>query len=155
MSKKKKVKKEFKEIKEMKEKGNKFFTEFKAFILRGNVMDMAVGVIIGSAFSGIVTALTTDIINPLINCIGGTEFGGTIKIYGGQELLYGHFISSIINFVLMAFVLFILLKFVNKIFTFDKKKEEKKEEVKKEEPPKKSDDVLLLEEIRDLLKKKA
>ena len=140
-----------KEIKEMQEKGNKFFTEFKSFILRGNVMDMAVGVIIGGAFSGIVTALTTDIINPLINGIGGAELGGTLKIYGGQETLYGHFISSIINFLLMDFVLFVLLKFVNKVFTISKKKEEPK----KEEPPKKSDEVLLLEEIRDLLKKNA
>ena len=148
---KKKKKNVEKELKQMQEKGNKFFTEFKAFILRGNVMDMAVGVIIGSAFSGIVTALTTDIINPLINGIGGAELGGSIKIYGGQEILYGHFISSIINFILMAFVLFVLLKFVNKIFTVNKKKEEPK----KEEPPKKSDEVLLLEEIRDLLKKNA
>ena len=139
------------ELKGMSEKGNKFLTEFKSFILRGNVMDMAVGVIIGSAFSGIVTALTTDIINPLINGIGGAELGGSIKIYGGQEILYGHFLSSIINFILMAFVLFVLLKFVNKIFTVNKKKEEPK----KEEPPKKSDEVLLLEEIRDLLKKNA
>ena len=148
---KKRRKKVEKELKEMQEKGNKFFTEFKAFILRGNVMDMAVGVIIGSAFSGIVTALTTDIINPLINGVGGAELGGTLKIYGGQEILYGHFISSIINFILMAFVLFVLLKFVNKVFTINKKKEEPK----KEEPPKKSDEVLLLEEIRDLLKKNA
>lgn len=148
---KKRNKKVEKEIKEMQEKGNKFFTEFKSFILRGNVMDMAVGVIIGGAFSGIVTALTTDIINPLINGIGGAELGGTLKIYGGQEILYGHFISSIINFLLMAFVLFVLLKFVNKVFTINKKKEEPK----KEEPPKKSDEVLLLEEIRDLLKKNA
>ena len=73
-----------------------------------------------------------------------------------QEILYGHFISSIINFILMAFVLFLLLKFVNKLFSLTvKKEEEKKEEPKKEEPPKKSDEVLLLEEIRDLLKKNA
>lgn len=148
---KKRKKKVEKELKEMQEKGNKFFTEFKAFVLRGNVMDMAVGVIIGGAFSGIVTALTTDIINPLINGIGGAELGGTLKIYGGQEILYGHFISSIINFILMAFVLFVLLKFVNKLVNLNKKKEEPK----KEEPPKKSDEVLLLEEIRDLLKKNA
>ena len=149
---KKKDKKEMiqDELKEMSKKGNKFMGEFKSFVLRGNVMDMAVGVIIGGAFSGIVTALTTDIINPLINGIGGAELGGSLKIYGGQEILYGHFVSSIINFLLMAFVLFLLLKFVNKIFAIDKKKEEPK----KEEPPKKSDEVLLLEEIRDLLKKK-
>ena len=148
---KKRKKKVEKELKEMQEKGNKFFTEFKAFVLRGNVMDMAVGIIIGGAFSGIVTALTTDIINHLINGIGGAELGGTLKIYGGQEILYGHFISSIINFILMAFVLFVLLKFVNKLVNLNKKKEEPK----KEEPPKKSDEVLLLEEIRDLLKKNA
>ena len=147
---KKKDKKEMiqDELKEMSKKGNKFMGEFKSFVLRGNVMDMAVGVIIGGAFSGIVTALTTDIINPLINGIGGAELGGSLKIYGGQEILYGHFVSSIINFLLMAFVLFLLLKFVNRIFAIDKKKEEPK----KEEPPKKSDEVLLLEEIRDLLK---
>ena len=130
-------------------KVKKVGADFRKFISRGNVVDMAVGVIIGGAFSGIVTALTTDIINPLINGIGGAELGGSLKIYGGQEILYGHFVSSIINFLLMAFVLFLLLKFVNKIFAIDKKKEEPK----KEEPPKKSDEVLLLEEIRDLLKK--
>ena len=72
-------------------------SEFKDFALKGNVMDMAVGVIIGTAFSGIVTALTTDIINPLINGLGGAEVGGTIKIYGGQVIKYGDFITAIIN----------------------------------------------------------
>ena len=75
------------------------------FIQRGNVMDMAVGVIIGGAFQGIVSALTDDIINPLINGIGGAEVGGTLKIYGGQVIRYGDFITAIINFVIMAFVL--------------------------------------------------
>lgn len=136
-----------KDIQELKKKGTGFINEFKEFILRGNVMDMAVGVIIGSAFSGIVTALTTDVINPLINGIGGAEIAGELKIYGGQSIKYGDFITSIINFVIMAFVLFIILKTFNKLMSIGKKKEEEK----KEEPPKKDETVLLLEEIRDLL----
>ena len=132
----------------LKGKGKGFFEEFKSFILRGNVMDMAIGVIIGTAFAGIVTSLTTNIINPLINGIGGTEVGGTIKIYGGQVIRYGDFITAIINFLIMAFVLFLMLKFVNSLMNLGKKKQV-------EETPEivKSDEVILLEEIRDLLKK--
>ena len=135
-------------IKNLKGKGKGFIAEFKAFILKGNVMDMAIGVIIGTAFAGIVTALTTDIINPLINGIGGAEVGGELKIYGGQVIKYGDFITAVINFLIMAFVLFILLKFVNKIMTIGKKKEEEKQTEEK------AADIALLEEIRDLLKKK-
>ena len=136
-------------LSKIKDKGTGFVGEFKEFVLRGNVMDMAVGVIIGGAFSDIVTALTKDFINPLINGIGGAEVGGSIKIYGGQRILYGDFITSVINFVIMAFVLFMLLKVCNGIINMRKKK---KEEEKKEKP-KKSDETVLLEEIRDLLKK--
>lgn len=132
---------------ELKNKGKGFIGEFKDFILRGNVVDMAVGVIIGGAFSGIVTALTEDFINPLINGIGGAEVGGTIKIYGGQVIRYGDFITSVINFVIMAFVLFLLLKFVNGVMNVGKKEKEA-------EAPAKSDEVKLLEEIRDSLKNK-
>ena len=135
-------------IKNLKGKGKGFIAEFKAFILKGNVMDMAIGVIIGTAFAGIVTALTTDIINPLINGIGGAEVGGELKIYGGQVIKYGDFITAVINFLIMAFVLFILLKFVNKIMAIGKKKEEEKQAEEK------AADIVLLEEIRDLLKKK-
>ena len=131
----------------MKERGTGFISEFKEFIMRGNVMDMAIGVIIGGAFQGIVTALTEDFINPLINGIGGAEIGGTIKIYGGQVIKYGDFLTSVINFVIMAFVLFILLRVVNKMMAVGKKKEDAKEEAKK------SEEAELLEEIRDLLKK--
>ena len=123
-----------------------FVKEFKEFILRGNVMDMAIGVIIGAAFGNIVTALTENVINPLINGIGGAEVGGQIKIYGGQYINYGAFLTAIINFVIMAFVLFLLLKAVNKVLSAGKKK-------KDDAPVPKSDEVLLLEEIRDLLKK--
>lgn len=132
---------------DLKKKGFSFIDEFKAFILRGNVMDMAIGVIIGGAFQGIVSALTEDFINPLINGIGGAEVGGTLKIYGGQVIRYGDFITSVINFLIMALVLFVLLKVVNKLMTVGKK------EKAKEEPIIKSDEVQLLEEIRDLLKK--
>ena len=141
---KKKVSKE--DLKNLGGKGKGFIDEFKSFILRGNVMDMAIGVIIGGAFQGIVTALTADFINPLINGIGGAEVGGTIKIYGGQVIRYGDFITAVINFVIMAFVLFLLLKVVNGIMSVNKKKEE-------ETVVPKSDEVKLLEEIRDLLKK--
>ena len=125
----------------------KMMQEFKEFILRGNVMDMAIGVIIGGAFTGIVSALTDDFINPLINGIGGAEVSGKLEIFGtGQYINWGHFITAIINFIIMAAVLFCLLKAVNKIMSIGKKKEE---EEKAEE---KAADIQLLEEIRDLLK---
>ena len=101
--------------KELAGKGKGFIAEFKSFVLRGNVMDMAVGVIIGTAFASIIGALTDDFINPLINGLGGAEIGGRIKIYGGQYLDYGHFLTAVINFLIMAFVLFLMLKFVNKL----------------------------------------
>ncbi len=132
-------------LKKLKDKGTGFFGEFKEFVMRGNVMDMAIGVIIGNAFAAIVTALTTDFINPLINGIGGAEVGGTLKIYGGQVIKYGDFITAVINFLIMAFVLFIMLKAVNKVMAIGKKEEE--------EAVVKTDEAKLLEEIRDLLKK--
>ncbi|MBR1416439.1 MAG: large conductance mechanosensitive channel protein MscL [Bacilli bacterium] len=110
-------------------------------------MDMAIGVIIGSAFASIVTALTDDFINPLINGIGGAEVQGKIAIYGGQYLNWGHFVTAVINFLIMALVLFIMLKAVNKLMSIGKKKEAEKEaEIVK------SNEEILLEEIRDLLK---
>lgn len=144
--------------KELAKKGKGFISEFKDFVLKGNVMDMAIGVIIGGAFSNIVTALTTDFINPLISSIGGAEFGGKIHLpwtpagEAGQYLLWGDFLTAVVNFLIMAFVLFLILKIFNKIVESGKKKliKEKEEE---EAAPKKSDEVLLLEDIRDLLKK--
>ena len=131
-----------------KEKSKGFISEFKAFVLRGNVMDMAIGVIIGGAFATIVTALTDDFINPIINSIGGKEIKGQLAIWGGQYLNWGHFLTSVINFLIMAFILFLMLKGVNKLVEAGKKK--------KEEPkaPVKSDETILLEEIRDILKKR-
>ena len=129
--------------------GSGFVKEFVSFISKGNVMDLAVGVIIGGAFSTIVTALTEDIIKPLINGIGGAEVAGELKIYGGQVIKYGDFITAIINFIIMAFVLFLIIKSFNKIKNLRAKKE-----VKEESAPVKSDESVLLEEILKELKKK-
>ena len=105
----------------------KFLEEFKAFALKGNVMDLAVGVIIGGAFQAIVTALTTDFITPLIAALtgsvgedGGIEIGGKWVI-NGAEFLWGDFVSAVINFLIMAFILFLLVKVVNKITSIGKK----------------------------------
>ena len=125
----------------------KIFNEFKEFISRGNVIDMAVGVVVGSAFSKIVTSLVNDIIMPLIRIIiGGLDFTSlSIKIKA-SEILYGSFIQNIVDFLIIAFCIFIAVKVINKLT----KKEEPKEETKE---PVKSDEVKLLEEIRDLMKK--
>lgn len=101
----------------------KFIEEFKAFALRGNVMDMAIGVIIGGAFTSIVTSLTENLINPILGLFGGTDLSGFVLNIGGVELRYGAFITSIINFLIMAFVLFCLLKAVNKLTALGKKPE--------------------------------
>ena len=139
----------------------KFLEEFKAFALKGNVMDMAIGGIIGGAFSAIITALTDSFINPLINSIGGAEIAGSIKLpwvdYTGLDaetaaslsLNYGAFITAIINFLIIALVLFLMLKGMNKLMNLKKKEEEAEEETA--EP---SAEEALLTEIRDLLKEK-
>jgi len=101
----------------------KFFQEFKAFISRGNVMDLAVGVIIGSAFTGVVTALTDSIIKPLLNCIGGAEIQGKIHLLGDQYIDYGSFITAVINFIIMAFIIFLLMKGIKKLLSLGKKEE--------------------------------
>ena len=93
----------------------KFFEEFKAFALKGNVMDMAVGVLIGGAFSGIVTSLTENFINPIIGCIGGAEVQGKIHLLGDNYINYGAFITAVINFLITALVIFTLIRTINKI----------------------------------------
>lgn len=107
----------------------KFFKEFKEFISRGNVLDLAVGVIIGGAFSSIVTSLTDNIIKPIINCIGGGEIQGKIHLVGENYIDYGSFISAVINFIIMAFIIFCIVKAVNKAMSLGRKKDEKVEEV--------------------------
>lgn len=130
----------------------KFLEEFKAFAIKGNAMSMAVGVIIGAAFQNIVTALTNSFINPLIQLItGGSEeglvIGGKFTI-AGVDFDYGAFLTAVVNFLIMAFVLFLLIKAMNKVMELGKKKEEEKPK----EPPKPTKDQELLMEIRDLLK---
>ena len=129
--------------------GKKFFAEFKEFALRGNVMDMAVGVIIGAAFSGIINSLVKDIIMPLIGLLTNNYNFSALEIVFSENnsLTYGAFIQAVINFVLIAFVLFVVIKFFNKL---RKEKKEEEEEEKEPEPT----EVELLTEIRDLLKGK-
>lgn len=129
------------------EKAGGFLKEFKEFALKGNVMDMAIGVIIGGAFQSIVTALTDNFINPIIGCIGGAEVEGRIHLIGNQYINYGAFLTAVINFVIMAFVLFLLMKVVKSITELGRKKEEEAPKV----PPEPSKEELLLAEIRDLL----
>ena len=97
----------------------KFFEEFKKFISRGNVMDMAVGVIVGGAFTSIVTSLNQDILTPVLGIFGGTDFSNLKVTLGSGEnapvLCYGNFITAVINFLITAFVIFVLVKAINKI----------------------------------------
>ena len=107
-----------KEIKGIK----KFFEEFKAFAMRGNVLDMAVGVVVGSAFTAIVNSLVGDVINPLIGLFFNSDFSDVVIKIGDVDLKIGSFISAIINFLIVAFVLFVVLKAFNALF--NKKKVE-------------------------------
>ncbi len=106
----------------------KFLKEFKAFISRGNVMDMAVGIIIGGAFTSIVSSLVNDIINPLLGLFGGMNFDQLhLKLLGSVTLNYGKFITAVINFLIMAFVIFLIVKVMNAAAAkFSKKEEEQK-----------------------------
>ena len=101
-----------------------FFGEFKKFILRGNVIDLAVGVIIGAAFQAIVTSLVDDIISPLIGLVANTDLSAMVATVGDVEIRWGAFITAIINFVIMAFVIFLIVKAINKASEIGKKKEE-------------------------------
>ncbi len=126
--------------------------EFKEFISRGNVIDLAVGVIIGGAFGNIVTSLVNDIIMPIIGMIiGGINFSSLSITVGKASIAYGNFIQNVINFLIIALCIFFVVKFMNKLASL-KKKEEKQEAANEEAKP--SEEVLLLKEIRDLLKKK-
>lgn len=123
-----------------------FIKEFKEFIARGNVMDLAVGVIIGGAFSKIVTSFTTILTSLIGLVLGGINFAGLSFTVKDATINYGEFIQSVFDFLITAFCIFLLVKVVNKIMR------KKKEEPAPAAPPKKTDDVILLEEIRDLLK---
>lgn len=149
----------------MSEKKSGVVTEFKKFISRGNVLDMAVGLIIGSAFTAIVNSLVSDIFMPLLGMITGKVDFSELKIVlqsavkdAGEiitpevSINYGSFIQYILNFILIAISVFIIVKAINTIK--DKAEKKKAEEEKKPaEPPKPDPQVLLLTEIRDLLMK--
>lgn len=120
--------------------------EFKEFISRGNVIDLAVGVILGGAFGNIVTSIVNDILMPLIGLIlGGIDFTSLSIKVGDAKVMYGNFIQSTVNFLIISFCIFILIKAMNKVMP--KKEESEELEVEREE-------VKLLKEIRDSLKKK-
>lgn len=131
--------------KEIITKGTKTLKEFKTFISKGNVVDLAVGVIIGSAFGKIVSSLVNDILMPIIGIIiGGIDFSNLTIQIKDATIKYGVFIQNIIDFLIVAFCIFIFIKLINKV---SKKEEEKKEEVVSEE-------TKILTEIRDILKEK-
>ena len=124
--------------------------EFKAFAMRGNVVDMAVGIVIGSAFGKIVSSLVADVIMPPVGMImGGVDFSSlAIALGEGEEaasINYGVFINTVLDFIIIAFAIFMVIKGINSM--------KKKEEEKPAEPPKPSSEEVLLTEIRDLLAK--
>ena len=124
-------------------KGGSTLKEFKEFISKGNIFDMAVGVIIGGAFGKIVTSLVNDIIMPLVGIvIGGHDFTGLVAKVGDAEIAYGTFIQNIVDFLIVALCIFVVVKAMSRF--------KKKEEAAPAEP---SEEVLLLREIRDSLKK--
>ena len=147
-------------VRNVEEKGMGMLKEFREFAMKGNVVDLAVGVIIGAAFGAIVTSLVGDIIMPIIGAItGGLDFSnyftGLSKAVTatnladakkqGAVLAWGNFLTLTLNFLIIAFVLFMVIRAMNQF--------KRKDEAKPAEPPKPSDEVVLLTEIRDLLKK--
>ena len=147
-------------VRVVEEEGLRMLKEFREFAMKGNVVDLAVGVIIGAAFGGIVTSLVGDIIMPVIGAItGGLDFSNYFSPLSkavtasnladakkqGAVLAYGNFLTLTLNFLIIAFVLFIIIRLINKLKRLD--------EAKSAEPPKPSAEVVLLTEIRDLLKK--
>ena len=138
--------------------------EFKSFIAKGNVMDMAVGIIIGAAFTAIVKSLVSDLINPVISLVtGGIDFTNWFVVLGTGDIAtlaearkagvgvfaYGAFLTAVINFLIIAFVVFMLVRYVNKV----KEAAEKKEQAPAEEAPAGPSEIDLLTEIRDCLAK--
>mgnify|MGYP001378755031 CR=1 FL=1 len=119
--------------------------EFRTFIARGNVIDLAVGIIIGSAFTAIVTSLVNDLVNPLLGIfIGGIDFSALSFGFGDAQFMYGNFINAVIKFIIVAWVVFLMVKAVNSM----KKKDEPAPEA-----PKGPTELEVLLEIRDSLRK--
>lgn len=125
----------------------KFLQEFKTFAMRGNVMDLAVGVIVGGAFSSITNSLINDIIMPIVGIfVSQASFADLTLSMGGAVITYGNFIQAVLNFVILAFVVFCMVKAVNRVAHTQKKEEAP--------PPAPSHEEKLLTEIRDLLKER-
>ncbi len=125
----------------------KMLDEFKAFVMRGNIIDMAIGVIIGGAFSSLVTSLLDNIVSPILGFFNYGGFKGLSFTLWRAEIRYGAFLNDIINFIIMATVVFVMIKIVTMLMNAVHKKEEKQEE-----PPKPTKEEELLTEIRDLLR---
>jgi len=153
MERHKMAKKEKSQKKQKVSKVGAFFNEFKTFAVKGNMMDMAVGMIVGGAFTALITSIVAHIATPLIGVLIGVDFSEWSiilpRLYGNAEpgtLAIGTFLNSIISFVVVAFVVFLFVKALNSF--------RKKEEEAAPEPPKPSPEEALLTEIRDLLKEK-
>lgn len=128
----------------------KFLSEFKEFAIKGNMIDLAIGMIIGASFNSIVKSLVDDILMPFIGVlIGGHDFTSLAIKVGNAQIKYGMLIQNAVNFLITALCLFMIVKTINKLKDIGAKKVE--EEEKEEEPEAKPDDVLLLEEIKDIL----
>lgn len=145
----------------MRKNVTKFATEFKQFIARGNVIDLAVGVVVGTAFTAIVNSLVKDIIMPFVGwIIGGMDFSSfvlTLPTKGEgvepTQIMYGNFVNQIINFLILSFVVFLFIKLLGAMKRKQAEEIEEAVEEKAEEEPTPSEEVLLLTEIRDLLRK--
>ncbi|MCY7866972.1 large conductance mechanosensitive channel protein MscL [Bacillus spizizenii] len=123
------------------------WNEFKAFAMRGNIVDLAIGVVIGGAFGKIVTSLVNDIIMPLVGLLlGGLDFSGLSFTFGDAVVKYGSFIQTIVNFLIISFSIFIVIRILNGL----RRKKEAEEEAAEEAPDAQEE---LLKEIRDLLKR--
>lgn len=130
----------------------KFFSEFKEFAIKGNALDLAIGVIIGAAFKAIVDSIVNDIIMPLVGILmGGKDFSALSFKIGEAQIKYGSLIQTAVNFLIVAFCLFLLVKFVNRLKSGFAAKQE---EITQEAPAPKSEEVVLLEQIRDALQNK-
>ena len=124
----------------------KFFSEFKEFAVQGNVLDMAVGVIIGAAFKAIIDSIVNDILMPVVGILtGGHDFSSLSVKFGDAQIMYGSLIQNVINFLIVALFLFLFVKSVNKF---------KKKEKEEEKEPEKPEDIKLLEEILSAIKEK-
>ncbi len=127
-----------------------FLEQFKAFAMKGNVIDLAVAVVIGAAFGKIVSSLVADIITPVIGLLmGGIDFSGLTYTVGDAVLAYGIFVQSVIDFIIVALAIFMVVKGITKA----QEKATKKEDVAEEKPKEPSEEVLLLREIRDSVKR--